>query len=239
MLKIASVDPALRRPRPCARPSTRAARRRPGCRWDWAFRGPARSGASRRGRAVARFATQPDRRCRCVCITRRITVRRDQPNGQSRRRDEADGGASAPSQSSGRLSFVALPGQEREQVAHGVAAVPVGDDLDVRVGVRIDARADRHRLGEVPARRRGGDRLDRLACSCARAWPDADRRAAAASRGALHSASSLLVPSAPAAITTPRAVSVAAPPAQPGAGALARHLVAVGAVLGARAVGRR
>jgi hypothetical protein len=52
--------------------------------------------------------------------------------------------------------------RRREEPAHRIPAVAVGDHLDVRVGVRVDARGDRDRLGEVPIIVGNGDGLDGL-----------------------------------------------------------------------------
>ena len=116
--------------------------------------------------------------------------------------------------------------QQRVERAHAVARVAVGDGLDVRVGVGVDARGDRHALGQVLGAFRQGDGEDRLRVrphQLAQAVGDARQRAAQ------RLASSRFVPSAPAATTTPRAVH-AAVAAEPGAGALGRDRVAVGAV---------
>ena len=161
MLRVDSVSAALRECRRCAWRTSGPPARRRGCRSGWAASGPARSGGARPARAAggcarSRIAVSSD------CITSRITVRCDHLPGQSRRsglqrvadhrRDPLERpGDPGPG-----------PGHGREQAAHRVAGAPVGDDLDVGVGIGVDARGDRHRAGEVAAVVGSGDRLDRL-----------------------------------------------------------------------------
>ncbi len=79
-------DPATgRRRRSAARTTPRPCRRRGG-RSGWAAPDPARSAGAPRGRESLRFGTSRIA-ASVVCITSRITVRRDQPNGQSSRSD--------------------------------------------------------------------------------------------------------------------------------------------------------
>ena len=56
----------------------------------------------------------------------------------------------------------AVADQEREERAHAVARVAVGDGLDVGVGIGVDARGDRHPLGHVGRAGRQRDGEDRL-----------------------------------------------------------------------------
>ena len=90
-------------------------------------------------------------------------MRRDHRRGHRVRANTSGWRSAAPSSFSGRVKDVPGGGEDREQERDRVGAGPVGDVLDVGVGVGIEARGDRDRLGEVVAVVLGGDGGDRLA----------------------------------------------------------------------------
>ena len=130
------------------RKPARRLRRRPGCRSGWAARGPARSAGARRCRRACAWGSGASRRrrsasragSRCAATTGRGTPSAPSATG---------GGASPAIHFSGRVSRVPGPAIAVKVSAHHVTRLAVGDDLDVGVGVGVDARGDRHRAAEV------------------------------------------------------------------------------------------
>ena len=161
-------------------------------------------------------------------MTSRMIVRLDHARGFCSLAKRTGWRSIATRNFSGRVSFVPSPIEQRVQQAHRVARVAVADGLDVGVLVGVDRAGDRDALRVVDAVVGRGHGEDRLAVRA----HSSPRRCETFGSEPLwrQRCSSLLVPSAPAASTTLRGVERAPVPAQPGAGALGRDRVAVGAV---------
>ena len=157
-------------------------------------------------------------------------MRRDHPKGQSSRSVRERVPEHRPDPLERACHSGARAGHDGEQPAHQVSAVAVGDDLDVGVGIGVDARGDRNRLGEVALVVRDGDRLDRLGVA---AHDVTDPVAETRQRATVAAVGEQLVRPEGAGRDhdAPRRERGRAPAGEPGTCAAAGHPVPVAAVL--------